>query len=72
MSHAIDHTKERSERRARERAERDRNRCTRRLAMTTFAALVESDETVSGMTLISPDGRAEYVDAGALRRGGRA
>jgi hypothetical protein len=62
----------RAERRARERAERDRNRRIRRLALTTFAAIAESDPTISGMALISPNGSVEYVGADLMRRGGRA
>jgi len=34
--------------------------------------LVEADETVSGATLLTPDGRLEYLDVSFLRRGGRA
>jgi hypothetical protein len=62
----------RADRRARERAERDHNRRVRRLALTTFAAMAEADQTVSGMTLINPDGTVEYIPAPILRSGGRA
>lgn len=34
------------------------------------AALVDADGSVSGITLISPDGELSYVDAEMLRRGG--
>ena len=65
-----DHTQEsRTERRERERAERDHNRRTRRLALTTFAALAEVDDTVSGMTMISPGGAVEYIDADVMFSG---
>jgi hypothetical protein len=67
-----DHTEDRAARRAKERAERDRNRRIRRLALSTLAALAEADDTVSGMTLIAPDGSVEYIDAGVMRRAGRA
>jgi hypothetical protein len=36
------------------------------------AALIEADNSVSGITLFTPDGEASYVDAGTIRRGGRA
>ena len=62
----------RADRRARERAERDHNRRIRHQALAMFAALAEADETISGMTLIAPSGAIEYVDAGVMRRGGRA
>jgi hypothetical protein len=62
----------RTARRARERAERDHNRRMRRLAIAALATLVDSDSTVSGMTMISPSGEVEYFDAGVMRRGGRA
>ena len=67
-----DRTKSRAERRAHERPERDRNRRIRRLALTTFAALAETDPTISGTTLFLPDGSVQYIDAGPFRRGGRA
>lgn len=65
-------TKTRAERRARERAERDHERRIRRMALTTFAAMAERDETISGMTMISPTGEVEFIDAGVMRQGGRA
>jgi hypothetical protein len=65
-------TETRAERRARERADRDQERRIRRLALTTFTAMAEGDETISGMTLISPTGDVEYIDAAMLRQGGRA
>jgi hypothetical protein len=61
--------KARAERRERERAERDRNRRIRRLALTLFSDMAEHDETVTGMTYISPDGELEYIP---ILRGGRA
>ena len=41
-------------------------------AIRILLALAEVDPTVSGATLILPNGRAEYFDAEALRRGSRA
>ena len=41
-------------------------------AVRILLALAEVDPTVSGATLILPDGRTEFADAEALRRGGRA
>lgn len=67
-----DNAQDRAARRVKERAERDHNRRIRRLALTTLAALAEADETISGMTLISPDGAVEYIPAPILRSGGRA
>ena len=34
------------------------------------AALVDADGSVSGNTVITPDGELSYIDGGALRRGG--
>lgn len=65
-------TETRAERRMRERAERDHERRIRRMVIQTFAALAETDETISGATLMSPSGTVEYIDGGLLRRGGRA
>jgi hypothetical protein len=62
----------RAARRARERAERDQERRIRRMVIQTVATLAETDSTVSGATLISPNGTVEYIDAGLLRHGGRA
>jgi hypothetical protein len=59
----------RSERRSQERAERDRNRCLRRLAVALIAEMAATDETVTGMTLITPDGECEAIP---ILRGGRA
>jgi hypothetical protein len=36
------------------------------------AAMVEVDDTVSGATIITPDGRTTYVSAAMLRQGGHA
>jgi hypothetical protein len=64
--------KDRAARRAEEHARRDRDRRTRRLALRNVAELAAQDPTTSGFTLIMPDGTVEYLDAGALRRGGHA
>jgi hypothetical protein len=38
-----------------------------------FAAdLVDDDTSIRGITLIEPDGSITYLDAGAIRRAGRA
>ena len=34
--------------------------------------LAAADPTLTGATLITPDGRVRYLDAAMLRRGGRA
>ena len=62
----------RAARRARERAERNQERRIRRMALAAFAAMAERDGTISGMTMISPTGDVEYIDAAMLRQGGRA
>jgi hypothetical protein len=62
----------RNAQRAKERAARDRNRRLRHLALTTIADMAAADLTVSGATLLLPDGSIEYVDAAPLRKGGRA
>jgi hypothetical protein len=36
------------------------------------AALVDADRSVSGVTLITPDGDVTHLDAKAMRRGGQA
>jgi hypothetical protein len=54
------------------RAERDRQRRIRRLAITMVADIAAGDRTVTGATLISPDGELEYISAETLRRGGKA
>jgi hypothetical protein len=61
--------KARTQRRAEERAERDRNRRIRRLAVVSVNNMAERDETISGMTYISPDGELEYIP---VMRAGRA
>jgi hypothetical protein len=63
---------DRAERRAAAQAKRDRDRRVRGLALRTVAALVEQDPSVSGFTIISPNGSIEYLDADMLRRGGHA
>lgn len=44
----------------------------RAAAIRVLLALAEVDPTVSGATLILPDGSLTYLDAAALRRGGVA
>jgi hypothetical protein len=65
-------TNDRAECRAQAQTKRDRDRRVRGLALRTVAVLVEQDPTVSGFTIITPDGTVEYLDADMLRRGGRA
>lgn len=67
-----DTTKTRADRRAAERLERDRNRRLRGLTAAIVAALAADDPTVSGATLMLPDGSIQFLDADALRRGGNA
>jgi hypothetical protein len=64
--------KNRADRRSQERAERDRNRRLRRLAVVVVNNMAELDPTVTGATFISADGAVEFTDANLLRRGGRA
>ena len=40
-------------------------------AIRILLALAEIDPTVSGTTLILPDGRTEYLEVEKLRQGGR-
>jgi hypothetical protein len=54
------------------RAERDRARRIRRLTLVLINGMAEHDETISGMTLVTPDGEIVFLDAAALRAGGRA
>lgn len=54
------------------RAQRHHDRRVRTLALRTFAALAEADDTISGATMILPDGTSEYLDADLMRQGGRA
>jgi len=44
----------------------------RNAALRLAADMINADRTVSGATLIEPDGSVTYVDAEMLRRGGRA
>jgi hypothetical protein len=44
----------------------------RATAIRILLALAEVDPTVSGATLVLPDGSVTYLDAATLRRGGRA
>ncbi len=41
-------------------------------AIRILLALAEVDPTISGATLIQPDGTVMHIDAATLRRGGRA
>jgi hypothetical protein len=41
-------------------------------ALRIAAAMIDRDRSVSGATLIEPDGTMTYVDAAMLRRGGNA
>jgi hypothetical protein len=41
-------------------------------AIALLMALAEADPTVTGATLIMPDGSAEFLDATRLREGGQA
>jgi hypothetical protein len=36
------------------------------------AVLADADGSISGVTIITPDGHVEHLDARILRRGGRA
>jgi hypothetical protein len=63
---------QRRQQREAERAERDRNRRIRNLALRTFAAMAEADDTLSGATLFLPDGMQQFIDAEVLRVGSRA
>jgi len=67
-----DRDEQRRQARGADRAERDRNRRLRRLALQVIADLAEADATVSGATLFLPDGTHQYIDAGMLRAGSRA
>ena len=42
------------------------------LALQVLESLAAQDETVSGATLILPDGEVQFIDAACLKRGGRA
>jgi hypothetical protein len=44
----------------------------RRTAIRILLALAEVDPTISGASLILPDGLVTYLDAARLRRGGAA
>jgi hypothetical protein len=48
------------------------NPMSREEALRFVTALAETDETVSGATLILPGGEVTYVDGEMLRRGGQA
>jgi hypothetical protein len=61
--------KVRAQQRAEQRAERDRARRIRRAAVAWVNGMAERDATISGMTLVTPDGECEYIP---VLRGGRA
>ncbi len=44
----------------------------RAAAIRILLALVDVDATVSGATLVTPDGSVTYLDVTQLRQGGRA
>ncbi len=44
----------------------------RAMAIRMLLALVEVDPTISGASLILPDGSVTYLDAAQMRRGGTA
>ena len=44
----------------------------RAVAIRMLLALAEVDPTISGATLVLPDGSVTYLDAAQLRRGGTA
>ncbi len=67
-----DRDEQRRQSREADRAERDRNRRLRHLALQVIAGLAEADDTVSGATLFLPDGSRQFIDAGVLRTGSRA
>lgn len=67
-----DRDEHRRQSREAERADRDRNRRLRHLALRVFAGLAEADDTISGATLFLPDGTRQFIDAEVLRRGSRA
>jgi hypothetical protein len=49
----------------------DRSGVRDRATLLRFIAeLAEGDSTLSGVTIVMPDGRVDYVDAALLRRGG--
>jgi hypothetical protein len=73
----MDNTKTtRQQRRAAERLARKQpaGGCTDRAELLRIAAaLVETDNGISGITIIAPrSGCVDFVDGGLLRRGGRA
>ena len=44
----------------------------RSMLLGVVAAMAEADGSVSGVTVIMPNGQIDYIDAAMLRRGGRA
>ena len=69
---STDRDEQRGRQREAERAERDRIRRIRHMALRILAGIAEADDTVSGATLFLPDGTRQFIDAGALRTGSRA
>lgn len=60
----------RRQQRATDRAQRDHDRRVRQLALRILADMAECDPTISGATLIAPDGSTEFVSADPMRRRG--
>jgi hypothetical protein len=71
-SHAEDAIMTRQQRREAERARRKAEQRTAGLSTATdvLALLAATDSTVTGATLIMPDGEIVYLDTQTLRRGG--
>jgi phage-related protein len=44
----------------------------RSMLLGVVAALAETHDSLSGITVIMPNGQIDYIDAAMLRRGGRA
>jgi hypothetical protein len=42
------------------------------LALQVLESLAEQDKSISGATLILPDGGVQFIDAATMRRGGAA
>jgi hypothetical protein len=56
---------------ARRHEDGDQSKVADRATLLKFIArLAEGDSTLSGVTVVMPDGEVSYVDADLLRRGG--
>jgi hypothetical protein len=66
------HSTTRQQRRAAERQARKQpsKGADRADLIPLFAAMAEATDTLSGVTIIMPGGKPEYLDAGLFRRGG--